>query len=128
MKALIKLRKDGDDDFDYEINFACVTHPHDDHYGGLSRFLDEFAEKDKISCFWDCGFRTTAVNYNKALEKIRIYRHINFYRVAAGSEFEFGQTSISVLSPSIDLRNRFDTYGVEKNDASIVLRIKYKNS
>ncbi|MCD4747591.1 MAG: hypothetical protein K8R58_14950, partial [Bacteroidales bacterium] len=42
MKSLIKFRKDNDDNFDYEIEFACVTHPHNDHHGGLNRFMDEF--------------------------------------------------------------------------------------
>ena len=51
-----------------------------------------------------------------------------FTRVSSGSEFEFGDTRVIILAPSVDLRNRFDTFGVEKNDASIVLRIKYRNS
>ena len=133
MEALVALREDGDPDFNYVIDFACVTHPHDDHYGGLNRFMDVFADpananRDKISGFWDCGFRTTATNYNRALERIISNPNLTFVRVAAGAEFEFGEVRVTVLAPSVDLRNRFDTYGIGKNDASIVLKIRYRRS
>lgn len=133
MKSLIELRKGGDHKLDYEIDFVCVTHPHDDHYGGLGRFMKEFADhvnkdNNKINSFWDCGFRTSAINYNKALKKIAQNENLTFTRVSAGSEFEFGETRITVLGPSVDLRNRFDTYGIDRNNASIVLKVKYKRS
>ena len=133
MRALVELRRDGDNDFDYEIDFVCVTHPHDDHYGGLNRFMTVFADPgnaatDKITSFWDCGFWTTATRYNTALQNIIRNPNLTFMRVAAGSEFEFGQTRVTVLAPSVDLRNRFDTYGVGMNDASVVLKIKYRRS
>ena len=66
LDALLLHRGDGAPGFDdYSIEFACVTHPHDDHYGGLSRFLDRFA--NHLRQFWDCGFRTNAVTYNRLL-------------------------------------------------------------
>lgn len=33
--------------------------------------------------------------------------------------------AISVLAPSIQLRNRYDSYGIEVNDSSISLRIEF---
>ncbi len=133
MKSLIELRKAGDNELDYEIDFVCVTHPHDDHYGGLGRFMKEFADpvnedNNKIRSFWDCGFRTSAIKYNKALKEIAQNENLTFTRVSSGSEFEFGETRITVLGPSVDLRNRFDTYGIDRNNASVVLKIKYKRS
>lgn len=130
MKSLVALRKDNDQNFKYVIDFICVTHPHDDHYGGLSRFMKHFALKsdNKVRSYWDCGFRTNAANYNKVLKKITDNENLTFIRLSAGTEFEFGEVRITVLAPSVDLRNRFDTYGVEKNDASVVLKVKYKNS
>lgn len=133
MRALVELRRDSDNNFDYEIDFVCVTHPHDDHYGGLNRFMAEFAdpnqaEIDKIRNFFDCGFWTTAARYNTAMRNIIDNPNLTFVRVSAGSEFEFGQTRVTILAPSVDLRNRFDTYGVGMNDASVVLKIKYRRS
>jgi beta-lactamase superfamily II metal-dependent hydrolase len=132
MKALIAYRRDNDPNFDYEIDFACVTHPHDDHYRGLPTFMDEFSDRSnpqrsKLKAFWDCGFRTTSITYNKVLKKICNNENVTFVRLSSGTEFEFGSVRIIVLGPSIDLRNRFDTYGVSKNDASVVLRIQYQD-
>lgn len=90
MRALVKLRQNGDNELDYRIEFACVTHPHDDHYGGLNRFMNAFADPDdeeanKVKRFWDCGFRTNAVTYNRALSAVASNPHVTFTRVAAGS-------------------------------------------
>lgn len=133
LKSLVELRKDGDQGFEYVVEFACCTHPHDDHYGGLKRFMDDFAHetdpaKNHVRAFWDCGFRTNSVDYNDWLDDVIDNNHITFVRVGSGSEFEYGATRVIVLAPSVDLRNRFDTYGIGKNDASVVLRIKYRNS
>lgn len=119
--ALAKIRNR-----EYCIDFVCITHPHDDHYGGLGPLIAEF--DGKIREFWDCGFRTTAITYAKILDKIAADDRILFMRPAAGMEFEFGKVRIYVLGPSLDLRNRFDTYGVDRNNASIVLKIQYDNS
>lgn len=127
LQHLVDLRRDGDAAFDYRIEFACVTHPHNDHYGGLSRFMDVFA--DRVEAFWDCGFRTTAIEYNQTLaDHVIGNADITFTRLGSGSEYEYGPVRITVLAPSVDMRNRFDTFGVGKNDASIVLRLKLGNS
>ncbi|UCD64162.1 MAG: MBL fold metallo-hydrolase [Candidatus Zixiibacteriota bacterium] len=133
MQALIDVRRDTDPTLDYVIDFVCVSHPHDDHYGGLNRFLAAFADpqnrqNNKISRYWDCGFWTTASRYNQALATIRDNVNITFTRVSSGAEYEFGEARVTVLAPSIDLRNRYDTYGINRNNASVVLRIKFRNS
>ncbi len=133
MRALVELRRNNDANFDYAIEFACVTHPHDDHFGGLKRFLDEFGEHaaqdgNRIKAFWDCGFRTNATMYNHNLARVAQNPDITFTRISSGTELEFGATRITILAPSVDLRNRFDTYGVGKNDASIVLKVKFRRS
>lgn len=126
MENLIKLRRNGDPELKYEIDFVCVTHPHSDHFGGLEEFMTRF--EDNVLNFWDCGFRTTNDEYNRAIDGIGKNNNITFTRLSSGTEFEFGDVRIIVMAPSIDLRNRFDTYGVNRNDASIILRIYYKYS
>jgi beta-lactamase superfamily II metal-dependent hydrolase len=133
MQALIELRRAGDPGFEYAIDFACVTHPHDDHYAGLPDFMDAFTDstdpaRNKVHAFWDCGFRTNSLTYNEVLEEVLRNRDMTFTRLGSGSEFEFGSVRVTVLAPSVDLRNRFDTYGIGKNDASIVLKVKHGNS
>ncbi len=127
LQHLVALRTADGTPGDFVIDFACVTHPHNDHYGGLGRFMAVFAPK--VTAFWDCGFRTNSIEYNAALANHVIANpNITFVRLGSGSEFEFGAVRISVLAPSVDMRNRFDTFGVGKNDASIVLRIKLRRS
>lgn len=133
LMKLINVRMADNQISDYVIEFACCTHPHNDHYGGLSRFMKVFSdatnpENNKINAFWDCGFRTNASDYNEILDGILANQHIQFLRLGSGSEFKFGAVRISVLAPSVDLRNRFDTFGIDKNDASIVLKIQFQNS
>jgi beta-lactamase superfamily II metal-dependent hydrolase len=132
LKKLIELRQQGDTNVEFEVSFACCTHPHNDHYGGLTRFIREFASSNpvdnKVRQFWDCGFRVNATNYLNAIDSIAQNDLITFMRLSAGQEFEFGDVRIEVLAPSIDLRNRFDTYGVNKNNASIVLKISFNEA
>jgi len=133
MQALIKLRQDNDPDFKFRIEFACVTHPHNDHYGGLPYFMDAFAnstnaDENYIQMFWDCGFRTQSTLYNRALSEIGQNKNITFIRLSSGLDFTFGHVRVQILTPSIDMRNRFDTWGVGKNNASVILKISYKKS
>jgi beta-lactamase superfamily II metal-dependent hydrolase len=133
LNALIQVRVDGVQITDYVIEFACCTHPHNDHYGGLTRFMRVFSDavnpqNNKVRAFWDCGFRTNSPEYNQILVDILANQNIQFLRLGSGSEFKFGDVRIAVLAPSVDLRNRFDTYGIGKNDASIVLKVQFGNS
>lgn len=126
MQALIDLRSGNDAVLDYQIDFVCTTHPHVDHYGGLKRFMNQHS--GAVAAFWDCGFRTNSIEYNKVLQEVVDADSMTFVRVAAGAEFEFGAVRITVLAPSVDLRNRFDTYGVNKNNSSVVLKVKFHDS
>jgi competence protein ComEC len=132
MTELVAART-GDTMDGYSIEFVCVTHPHEDHFAGMRTFLDRFADAgnsalNRVRQFWDCGFRTNSARYNNTLRTIITNRNITFVRLASGIEYEFGQVRVAVLAPSIDLRNRFDTFGVDKNNASIVLRLRLRNS
>jgi competence protein ComEC len=124
LDALINVRELHEDD--YRIDFVCITHPHEDHYGGLKSLLDR--DTGHIRQFWDCGFRTTATTYNNILSRIAKTDSITYMRIASGLEVEFGNTRVIALAPSLDLRNRFDTYGVDRNNATIVLQVRYKRS
>jgi len=116
---------------DYLFEFICLTHPHADHLHGMISVLEFFfsdavPEAMRPKEFWDCGFRYNSMRYLQVLEFLS--NHIEdtqFMRVASGTEFHYGETKIMVLAPSIDMRNRYDTYGVEVNDASIVLHVSH---
>lgn len=103
------------------LAFVCATHPHYDHISGMPAVIsdDQYYPHE----FWDSGFRHNSQTYSRILEEV-IAKNIRMVRVSSGMEWYFHQIKITALSPSITLRNRFATYGVDMNNASIVLRIE----
>lgn len=104
------------------LRFVCATHPHLDHIKGIKSILT-----DAIYCpeeFWESGFRHNSVTYQKILEALSENK-IRMVRVSSGMEQYFGKVRITVLSPSVALRNRYATYGIDMNNASVVLRLEH---
>ncbi len=104
------------------LEFVCATHPHYDHISGIKPLLD--SERFRPKAFWDSGFRHNSQTYQKILEAVLLHG-IEMVRVSSGMEWYFGQVRITALAPSISLRNRYATYGVDMNNASIVLRLEH---
>jgi len=103
------------------LAFICATHPHSDHISGILAVMNS---KYYPHEFWDSGFRHNSQTYCKILEEI-VKKNIRMIRVSSGMEWYFGRVRITALSPSVALRNRYATYGVDMNNASIVLRIEH---
>lgn len=109
-----------------QVRFVCATHPHWDHISGLRRVLNHFA--GRVEEFWDSGFRFTSATYRELMVTVADHSRafgLRLLRPTSGFETFHAGASMTVLSPSIALRNRFDTHGVDINNASIVLRIAY---
>lgn len=116
MKQLHKARPG-----DPRLLFVCATHPHRDHIEGMSRLLknEDFTPEE----FWDSGFRMASGLYRNILLALR-ERQIPMVRVSSGMERYVGPVRITALAPSIQLRNTYGTYGVDVNNASVVLRLE----
>jgi len=104
------------------LRFVCATHPHADHIAGLRSVIRDF--NGPIDEYWDSGFRYTSGTYHKLISEVED-RRIPFIRPTSGFELIHAGALVTVLSPSIALRNRYDSYGVDVNNASIVLRVLY---
>ena len=108
------------------LRFVCATHPHWDHIRGIPDILAAYV--GNIDAFWDSGFRYASNSYRAVVEEVadqaRTSR-LGFFRPTSGFEVEVAGVRVTVLSPSIALRNRYDTYGVNVNNASLVLRLEY---
>lgn len=105
------------------LAFVCATHPHYDHICGINSLL---LDKNLYPYeFWDSGFRHKSKTYKTILETVSKNPEIKMIRVTSGIEWYFGKVRITALSPSVMLRNKYATYGVDMNNASVVLRIEH---
>lgn len=106
------------------LRWVCATHPHFDHISGLRQILRQYA--GRVQEFWDSGFRYTSATYRKLLEEVVTQAPaLRFMRPTSGYEMIHADAQVTVLSPSISLRNRYDTHGVDVNNASIAIRVTY---
>lgn len=105
-----------------QLKFVCATHPHLDHIKGIESILTDATYRPEE--FWESGFRHNSVTYQRILKAISDNK-ISMVRVSSGMEQYFGKVRITVLSPSVALRNRYATYGIDMNNASVVLRIEH---
>jgi hypothetical protein len=108
------------------IALLVATHPHQDHIAGIPQVLREFG--DAIAEFWDPGYFHTLPAYHEMMAAIEEQQLLLYAQPTSGLRRWIGNVAVTVLSPSINLRNRFDSYGVEINDASISLRLEFPAS
>lgn len=117
--ALKKLKPD-------YIRFICASHPHYDHNKGLKELIEWCdSEGIKIKEFWDSGFRHVSKTHYNLINLLQGTSLINLVYPTSGYECTVGKVGVKVLSPSIHLKNRYDTFGININNASIVLKIEY---
>jgi hypothetical protein len=105
------------------LALIVATHPHQDHINGMQELLQEHGAK--VAEFWDPGFFHSVPAYHGMMQEIEKLEHLLYAQPTSGFRRWIGDTEVSVLSPSVHLRNRFDSYGTEINDSSISLRIEF---
>jgi beta-lactamase superfamily II metal-dependent hydrolase len=108
------------------IALVVATHPHQDHIAGIPQVLREFG--GSVAEFWDPGYFHTLPAYHEMMAAIEEQSLLLYAQPTSGLRRWIGNVAVTVLSPSIMLRNRFDSYGVEINDASISLRLEFPAS
>src|SRR6266571_4433498 len=105
------------------IALVVATHPHQDHMGGMPELLAQFGPQ--IAEFWDPGYYHVLAAYHQTMAAIEALPQLLYAQPASGLRRWIGDVAITVLSPSVSLKNRFDSYGTEINDSSISLRIEF---
>jgi competence protein ComEC len=103
------------------------THPHDDHLKGVPEFFERYGQE--IGEYWDPGYYFTGSAYVETMAALEdAGQWIQYTQPTSGMTRFVGPLKLVVLSPGISLRNRFDSYGVTPNNASISLKVEFPAS
>ncbi|NNU27101.1 ComEC/Rec2 family competence protein [Isoptericola sediminis] len=106
-----------------DVALVVATHPHQDHIGAMAEVLAGLG--DRVAEFWDPGYFHPIGAFHRMMAEVERRTGLLYSHPASGLSRWIGRTGITVLSPSIHLRNRFDTYGVEINDSSLSMRLQH---
>jgi competence protein ComEC len=98
-----------------KIDIVVLTHPHEDHLGGLFAVVRNF----QIGEFWHAANPPTPA-YSAFLEKVR-EKVMAERTLAAGDQMERGGATVQVLWPA----RSWQPAGLPSNDDSLVLRLAY---
>jgi beta-lactamase superfamily II metal-dependent hydrolase len=110
-----------------EFPIVIGTHPHDDHIAGMPQFLAQFGEH--IAEYWDSGYYHPTPSYLETMVHLEgLKKRVLVTQPTSGMTRYLGTMRITVLAPGVGLRRRFDTYGVNINDASIALKLEFPAS
>ena len=104
------------------IALVVATHPHGDHIAGIGRFLNTYAEL--IDEVWEPAFYVPGPGFRKMMEAIG-KNGLRHGQPTSGMTRWIGHVKLLCLSPGINLRNRFDSYGVDINNSSIALKVEF---
>lgn len=106
------------------LALVVATHPHYDHIAGLKSVMKQYPSQ--IDQFWDSGFRHNSVTWHNMIDHLTTNEpETLILQPTSGLYTTMNDVSVTVLAPSIYLRNRYDSYGVNINNASIVLKLEY---
>jgi len=108
---------------DDPIALVVATHPHLDHVRGLPELFG--LHGDRIAEYWDPGYYHVLAEYHQTMLEVENRRDLVYAQPTSGYRRWISDVAITVLSPSVQLRNRYDSYGIEINDSSISLRIEF---
>lgn len=102
---------------------VVATHPHDDHIEGLAEIVEAYGHHG-VGDFWEPGYYAPTRSFAELMAAVEDAR-IPHCEPTAGMVRYVGGVRITVLAPSVRLRTAYDTFGVDCNDASIVLKVEF---
>lgn len=105
------------------LAIVVATHPHADHISGMAGFLAN--HEPLIGEFWEPGYYLATPTYFKMMDALAGMVGVAHSQPASGSTRFVDQVKVTVLSPAVSLKNRYDSYGIDPNNSSIALRIDF---
>jgi hypothetical protein len=107
------------------LSLVVATHPHDDHISGMPALLRRFGP-EHVREFWEPGYYHPSASYLGMMRELEdLDGSVLHLQPASGTTRYLGQVKLTVLAPGIVLRNQFDSYGVDINNASIALKVEF---
>lgn len=107
---------------EWSIRLLAVTHPHADHVDGVANLLEHHGPRVREA--WDTAYFHTG-KWQEFMCWLEDHPEVPRLHPTAGTRRHFGPVAVTALSPSIRLRNAYDTYGVKLNNSSISLLIEF---
>ena len=104
------------------LDLLVLSHPHDDHLGGLVRMLEE--DQVRVAHILDSGYPHTTRNYSRFLEIID-ERELPYTRVVRGTSLRLGEMRGIVLHPPA---SHLSGTRSDVNNNSLVLLLDYKGT
>lgn len=105
--------------------------------GGDDGHRTRLSEQDKatpyasdacIDQFWEPGYYFPSPSFHKLMSELEISPWIRRLQPTSGTTTYLDSVKVAVIGPGVGLRARFDTYGVQINDASLTLMLEYPAS
>jgi hypothetical protein len=105
------------------LTLVVATHPHDDHISGMGALMRRFGD-GHLRELWEPGYYHPGPAYYRMMRELEDSEIVHM-QPSAGTTRYLGKVKITVLAPGISLRSRFDSYGIDPNDASLALKIEF---
>ena len=107
---------------DETLALVVATHPHADHISGMARFVKNQAAR--IDQFMEPGYYMPTKSYLTMMDALAA-ADLNHTQPSSGMVRFIDQVKLTVLAPAVELKNRYDSYGIDPNNSSIVLRLDF---
>lgn len=110
-----------------QVALLVATHPHFDHIGGMADLIDRYRDHEGwVDQFWDPGYYFPGPSFHNLMRQLEDTKVCaRRLQPTSGTTMYLDAVKVTVVGPGVNLRTRFDTYGVGVNDASITLMVDY---